>query len=65
MIRDSQDHKDFMNNIHENQRTGRVVSSIYTLASVQSESNRILEKQCDELQKRNTMLEEELNSGSY
>ena len=54
------DNRDFINNMHENQRNFQLVSSIHALATEQHNSNGILKQQCDALIKRNTMLEEEL-----
>lgn len=57
-----QQHRDFINNQNENNRNRQLVSSIYSLAEKQKESNDILEKQCDVLQERNKMLQAELKS---
>lgn len=57
-----QQHRDFINNRNENNRNRQLVSSIYSLAEKQKESNDILEKQCNVLQERNKMLQEELKS---
>ena len=52
--------RDFVNNNNENQRNRELVKSILALAEAQKQSNLILEKQCNELQKRNDILEKEL-----
>lgn len=52
--------RDSTNNFNENQRNRELVKSILALAETQRQSNLILEKQCNELQKRNDILEKEL-----
>lgn len=52
--------RDLANNQNENMRNRQLVSSICSLAEKQRESNEILKKQCDAIQKRNKMLEDEL-----
>lgn len=56
----NQQMRDLLNNQNENFRNNQLVCSIYSLAETQKESNNILKQQCDILQKRNKMLEDEL-----
>lgn len=50
----------FFRFVREDSRNQRLTASIYTLANAQMESDALLKEQCNILQKRNSILEQEL-----